>query len=137
MAYKSGILSIMIILTLAAVIVAGTDDKPAAVDSGSEPVVESTGETVAPSDAVGQESAGTLQMALVEINTEKYRKTSITFTHLKHAEEYAKGCEDCHPVLASVYQDESNDKTLVHKVCKQCHATGKPAKSFKCSTCHQ
>jgi preprotein translocase subunit SecG len=83
---------------------------------------------------------GKLTMDVIKIDTPKKKsggaETETVFNHKKHADEYAKGCDKCHPVLKEVLNAPENDKTTVHNACKTCHAKDKPGKTFKCSLCH-
>ncbi len=65
------------------------------------------------------------------------KDTSVVFDHKKHADEYAKGCDKCHPALKQAVNAPENTKDIVHTNCKQCHDKDKPGKSFTCSLCHK
>ncbi|MBN1356960.1 cytochrome c3 family protein [bacterium] len=83
---------------------------------------------------------GNITMDIIKIDTPGKKsggnETETIFPHKKHAEEYAQGCDKCHPALKEVVNAPENDKTTVHNVCKTCHDKDKPAKTFKCDTCH-
>ncbi len=78
---------------------------------------------------------------VIKIDTPKKKskgsETVVTFDHKKHAEEYAKSCDKCHPAIKQELNAKENVKKVVHSTCKQCHNKDKPAKTFKCSTCHK
>ena len=68
--------------------------------------------------------------------TSGYQPTKVVFNHARHASEYSKTCDGCHPVLAQKIDDPRNDKDTVHESCKICHDKDQPAKTFACNSCH-
>ena len=64
----------------------------------------------------------------IELNSKvygKHRKSLVTFTHKKHAEDYKVACADCH----HVYKDGKNvwkEGDPVQK-CEECHSKDKPS----------
>jgi hypothetical protein len=89
-----------------------------------------------------------------------YKKGPVTLSHVKHAEDYAIDCGECH----HVYQDGKNvfkpgdpvkkcgqchpvrenqgklyklsDGTAFHKICRDCHKARNKGPYQKCNECH-